>query len=73
MKTVKVRIAVTVDLHGDWNAAGWGRTGNSDDMMDMAMEHISEGEAQYWVIAELEIPEEEKVKEVKASEIKKVE
>lgn len=70
-KLVKVRIAVAIDVHGDWSAAGWGRAGEEGDMIDAAEGSIP-GNTIYWVTAELEIPEEKKPKEVKASKIEKV-
>lgn len=56
MATVKVRIAVAVDRKGDWYAYG---STHADDasMMDNAVDCVEEGEAQYFLTAELEIPE----------------
>ena len=60
MKTVKVRIAVAVDPYGNWNASGWlNRDGQiaEGEAMSIAMDGVKEGEAKYWVEAELPIPE----------------
>lgn len=60
MKKTKVRIALAVDSQGDWNACGWSRDGKptlDDDMMTAAVEMVSDGENQYWVEVEVEIPE----------------
>ncbi len=60
MKTVKVRIAVAVDPSGRWNASGWlTRDGKNaeGEAMDIAIDGVNEGEAKYWVEAELPIPE----------------
>jgi antibiotic biosynthesis monooxygenase (ABM) superfamily enzyme len=73
VKTVKVKIAVHIDFDGNWNAAGWGNgpdqtsyVHSEEAMMEIAAEEGTEGE-QYWVVAELEIPEAPKVKEIEAS------
>ena len=56
MKTIKVRVAVAVDPSGKWNALGW--SGESDYViMADCVEHLAEGEARYWLEAELPIPE----------------
>lgn len=56
MKTVKVRIAVAVDSSGEWNAYG-GSGGMSDaDQMDLCVEPLAQGEARYWLEADLVIP-----------------
>ena len=56
MKTVKIRIAVCVDEKGEWNSSGW-KGGRDNDKMELASEGIGDGEARYWIEAELEIPE----------------
>jgi hypothetical protein len=63
MKTVRVRIAVAVDADGKWNASGWGteHTFANDTAMDIVIEGVEDGEARYWVEAELQIPEEKTV------------
>ncbi len=70
MKTVKVRIAVAVDKSGKWNASGWGEgmTHADEEAMDIAVGDIDEGEARYWVEAELPIPEVETVSASKVTE-----
>lgn len=67
-KYVKVRVAVAVDMEGNWSAIGWSNS-NDDDVMDSVVEHVGIDEARYWVISELEIPEERKFIEVKASKV----
>jgi hypothetical protein len=65
MKKTKVRIALAVDSQGVWNACGWSRDGkpaSDDDMMTAAVETVSDGENQYWVEVEVEIPEAKTVK-----------
>ena len=61
MKTVKVRIAVAVDSQGNWAASGWSGKGDpgaaSDYMADIARDGVGEGEALYWVEAEIPMPE----------------
>ena len=56
MSKVKVRIAVAVDPSGDWNSAGWSG-GSDDNMMSCACDTVANGEARYWLEAELAIPE----------------
>jgi hypothetical protein len=56
MKTVKVRIAVTVDSDGYWTACGW--KGVLDgDAMGTAIDSVGEYASRYWITAELPIPE----------------
>jgi hypothetical protein len=56
MKTIKVRVAVAIDPSGKWNALGW--SGECDYViMRDCVEHLEEGEARYWLEAELPIPE----------------
>ena len=61
MKTVKVRIAVAVDTQGNWASSGWSEKGDQVDineyMADIARECVGEGEALYWVEAEIPMPE----------------
>lgn len=53
--TVRVRIAVAVDAKGNWSSAGW--SGSTDEsLMDCACETVNEGEARYWIEADLELP-----------------
>lgn len=65
MKTVRVRIAVAVDPEGRWNACGWNRDDGSvapdKDKMEAAREMVDEGEARYWLEADLPIPTESTV------------
>lgn len=53
--TVKVRIAVAVDPDGDWNACGWS-SATDKTARDLATETVGEGEAVYWLEAELPVP-----------------
>lgn len=55
-KTVQVRIAVAVDPTGMWNAYGGG-TLKDKDAMEFAVEVLADGEARYWLTAELPVPE----------------
>ena len=56
MSKVKVRIAVAVDHTGDWNAYGT-KNGKDKEMMGIAVETVEDGEARYFLEAELDIPE----------------
>jgi len=56
MTTIKVRIAVAVDPKGQWNAVGWSTAPSDDDMSDLALEGVGEGERIYWLTAELDVP-----------------
>jgi hypothetical protein len=55
-KTVTVRIAVAVDPTGGWNACGYSGMRDTDGM-EFASETLHDGEARYWLIAELPVPE----------------
>lgn len=60
MKTVKVRIAVAVDPSGHWN--GYGNADALDtDALDQARQLVGEGEARYWLTAELPVPEAQEI------------
>ena len=54
-KTVKVRIAVSVDLNGQWSCFGHSSM-NEEDAHEFVAEGGAEGEARYWLTAELAIP-----------------
>lgn len=61
METVKVRIAVTVNSHGDWYAYGHPvrKERDEQEVMDMTIDGIGEKvgpEANYWVTAHLTVP-----------------
>lgn len=75
MTTVTVKIAVAVDHKGQWSAIGWDSTSDdhSEVLMDNVVENLEEGEARYWVEAELEIPEKSEPKEIKVSKIEQEE
>lgn len=69
MAKVKVKIAVAVDHKGGWGACGFMvnpeyEKGDYLEMMSIATEHLEEGEARYWITAELDVPE---VKEIKGT------
>ena len=57
---VKVVVAVAVDGKGGWNACGWSPSGGKPiqrlSMMDMAIEGVEDGEARYYLEAELDMP-----------------
>ena len=54
-KTVKVRIAVAVDPKGHWQASGWRDAG--EEVWDCVLDCVDDGEARFWITAELPIPE----------------
>ena len=57
-KTVKVRIAVSVDPAGAWSSAGWSWSGSdSEDFHSYTIDSLEPGENRYWLEAELEVPE----------------
>lgn len=56
MKTVKVRIAVTVDGKGGWGAVGADSLDDSESM-DLAFEDAEGAVLCYWLEAELAAPE----------------
>ena len=56
MKTVKVRIAVTVDSDGNWIACGW-KGVRDGDAMSTAIDCAREDASRYWITAELPVPE----------------
>lgn len=64
MPTVRVRIAVVVDPSGKWNAVGYSKDGDlnnvlGDDDMDFAIEGLGDGsgESRFWITATLPVPE----------------
>lgn len=60
MSKQKIRIAVAIDPTGAWACAGWGRDGKvikDNEMMSFAIESLETGENQYFIEAELDIPE----------------
>ena len=56
MDKVKVRIAVAVDAKGNWNACGWKNARSDEEKMELCVEVLDDGEARYWLEAELPIP-----------------
>jgi len=64
MKTVRVRIAVTVDPDGNWRSAGWKESGYGDDerdIRDCVEENADDMAKLYWIEADVPIPEEPKL------------
>jgi len=64
MKTVRVRIAMTVDPDGGWRSAGWKESGYGDeerDMRDCVEENADDMAKFYWIEADVPIPEAESV------------
>jgi hypothetical protein len=55
-RTIKVRIAVSVDRKGEWSASGWSGT-SSEDFHSYTIDSLEPGENRYWLEAELEVPE----------------
>ena len=61
MKTIKVRIACVVTAAGNWNSTGWS-TANEGELMGLAGEPMDDfPQAEYWLEAELPIPEQKTV------------
>lgn len=59
-KRVKVRVAVAVDPSGNWAAYGFSRTDDSPadkEAWEVVLDIVEDGEARYWVTAELPVPE----------------
>lgn len=63
MTTVKVRVAVVVAANGEWCATGWDSESPSysADAMRNAREMLHNDGKEYWLTAELEVPEVETV------------
>jgi len=55
-KTVRVKIAVSVDHTGDWAASGW-KGAIEEEMHSYTIDSLEHGERRYWLEAELELPE----------------
>ena len=58
----KVRIALAVDVDGEWNACGWGNvvkgtTTGDRELMGVATDPLASGENRYFVEVEIEMPE----------------
>ena len=56
IRTIKVRVAVSVDCNGDWSASGWSST-SPEDFHGYTIDSLEPGENRYWLEAELQIPE----------------
>lgn len=57
--TIRIRIAVAIDSGGEWNANGWGGKAQpyERDAMSMARECVGADAVEYWIEAELPIPD----------------
>jgi hypothetical protein len=54
-RTVKIRVAVSVDPEGHWYAVGYA---NADEKhLRESCDELDPGEAHYWLEAELPVPE----------------
>ena len=56
---IKVRVAIAVDGTGAWNACGWGgpdSTAVDSEKMGLAVDGVANGEARYWLEAEVDLP-----------------
>lgn len=56
-KTVMVKVAVAVDKNGHWMAVG-AHDNEDRTSMDTCLDFVEDGEARYWLTAELPVPEE---------------
>lgn len=54
-QTVHVRVAVAVDTEGAWNACGWSE-GNDEQASSIARDTVGQGEACYFLTADLPVP-----------------
>ncbi len=55
--TVRARVAVVVSINGKWNACGGSWARKDRDAMSAAIEgSFEDGEARYWITADLPIP-----------------
>lgn len=57
VRVVLVKVAVAVDKNGHWMAAG-AHDNKDRTSMDTCLDFVEEGEARYWLTAELPVPEE---------------
>lgn len=59
-RTVRVRIAVVIDEHGDYAVAGWARAKDRDEdevVMDQALDSLgTKSVAQHWIEASIPVP-----------------
>ena len=55
-KTVRVRVAVSVDPEGEWYGVGW-KGASDEEMRHSTLDCVEVGERSYFLTAELEIPE----------------
>ncbi|MDD5151926.1 MAG: hypothetical protein PHC28_15850 [Flavobacterium sp.] len=55
---IKVKIAVAVGPDGSWNAVGWSNASSMKEMMDIAVDEVSDGENRFWIEVELPVPQE---------------
>ena len=63
---VKVKIALAIDLKGNWEAYGWGKSDGSfaKAAMELAVADVKKEGSKYWVITKIPIPEPNKAKNV---------
>lgn len=57
MRNIKIRIAVVVNYEGEWYASGTHGEEDPNDAFTWLSDEIEEGEARYWVDAEVAVPE----------------
>jgi len=66
----KVRIAVAIDLEGNWASCGFGgqdRDVTDSEIMSLAIDQLGNGENQYFIEVELDIPEIKTIEPVSVS------
>jgi len=72
----KIRIAITIDSKGFWAAGGWGYVSynNGPSLKDAERQMMESSSldtdceiAQYWIMAEIEIPQEKEIEEIKGT------
>lgn len=73
---VTVKIAVSIDEHGDWCAAGWpgefyeNKKDHDLDMVCASKEFISEGNLKiYFIEAEIDAPEKKLIETIKCEAV----
>ena len=70
--TVTVRVAVAVDPSGDYAAGGWSG-GEAWEDQDYILDNLENGEARYWLTAELALPSPPLEVEASVEEVRLVE
>ena len=70
MRKATVRIAVAIDENGEWNSCGWGNVNETPredgELIAICMDCLNEGEARYFIEAEILLPEPVSAKVVSA-------